>query len=277
MARQNRETLKKYFSKGKLPTESQFADFIDSSLNLLDDNFDHSEEDGLKISTAGDQKGLFSFYDGDNPQAPRWTVELERNQNELLFRNRDADLEANKQKLALSLSQGRVGINRDKPETELDVNGVVSAAGRLGTYKAGLAPADGRWHDISGDLEGCWAFEVMAGAGKIATGKYALLHAIALNAHHPEGWLFNLFNRKRRIRCTQSYYRSMRDKLKLRWNATGQRNGRNILYRMEIKTSSDYGKEVMIQYSLTNLWFDQLMNKSLTQHQGPVNEMSAMI
>jgi hypothetical protein len=266
MAKQDRKTLRNYFSKGKLPTENQFADLIDSSLNLLDDCFEHTSEEGFKISTVGSQEGLFSFYDGDNPHEPRWTLGLEGNRDELVFRKHNTDSENKKQNSTLSLGQGRIGVNQDKPETELDVNGVISAAGRRGTYKAGLVPADGKWHDLSGELEGCRAFEVLAGAGKVTTGKYALLHAIALNAHHPEGWLFNLFNHKRRIRCTQSYYRSMRDKLKLRWNAVG-RNGRNILYRLEIRTNSDYGKEIMIQYSLTDLWFDPLMSKSSAQHQ----------
>jgi hypothetical protein len=261
MAKQNRNTLKNYFGKGKLPTENQFADLIDSSLNLLEDCFEHTSKNGFKISTAGGQEQLFSFYDGDNPQEPRWTLGLEGNRDKLVFRSCNADSEIKKQNPTLSLGQGRIGINRDKPEAELDVNGVIAAAGRQGTYKAGLVPADGKWHDLSGELEGCRAFEVMAGAGKVTTGKYALLHAIALNAHHPEGWLFNFFNRKRRIRCTQSYYRSMRDKLKLRWNAVG-RNGRNVLYRLEIRTGGDYGKDIMIKYSLTDLWFDPLMSKS---------------
>lgn len=37
MAAQGRTTLKSYFETGDKPTESQFADLIDSSLNLVDD------------------------------------------------------------------------------------------------------------------------------------------------------------------------------------------------------------------------------------------------
>ncbi|MCI5224584.1 MAG: hypothetical protein D3924_18440 [Candidatus Electrothrix sp. AR4] len=256
MAKQNRKTLKNYFGKGRVPTESQFADLIDSNLNLLDDSFEHTSEDGFKISTVGDNEGLFSFYDGDNPQEPRWSMGLEENREELVFRNRSVSSDT-----TLSLGQGRIGVNKDNPETELDVNGVISVAGRRGTYRTGLVPADGKWHDITGELEGCRAFEVMAGVGKVTTGKYALLHAVAINAHHPEGWLFNFFNCKRRIRCTQSYYRSIRDKLKIRWQAIG-RNGRNRLYQLEIRSNSDYGKDIRIQYSLTDLWFDHMMKKS---------------
>jgi hypothetical protein len=266
MAKQNRKTLKNYFGKGNLPTESQFADLIDSALNLLDDRFDHTSEDGFKITTTGENEGLFSFYDGDNPQEPRWTMEMEVNRDELIFRNRSIDPETGRTDTTLSLGQGKVGINKDNPQTTLDVNGVISAAGRQGTYQTGLVPADGKWHEITDDLEGCRAFEVMAGVGKITTGKYALLHAIAINAHHPEGWFFNLFNCKRRIRCTQSYYRSLRDKLKIRWRSVRQQD-RNTLYRMEIRTNSNYGEDICIQYSLTDLWFDPLMHNSQLQQQ----------
>ncbi len=35
--RKNRDTLKGYFKKGKTPTEEQFAELIDSTLNLVED------------------------------------------------------------------------------------------------------------------------------------------------------------------------------------------------------------------------------------------------
>lgn len=38
MALQNRSTLKGYFNTGDIPTESQFADFIDSVKNLAEDD-----------------------------------------------------------------------------------------------------------------------------------------------------------------------------------------------------------------------------------------------
>lgn len=37
MAKTNRRTLKEYFSPGKKPDSSQFADLIDSMLNIVDD------------------------------------------------------------------------------------------------------------------------------------------------------------------------------------------------------------------------------------------------
>ncbi len=48
MAKQTRDTLKQFFSAGKLPTEEHFSDLIDSSLNTLDEGFDKSEEFGFE-------------------------------------------------------------------------------------------------------------------------------------------------------------------------------------------------------------------------------------
>ncbi|WP_417910168.1 hypothetical protein [Candidatus Electronema sp. PJ] len=256
MAKQNRKTLKNFFGKGKLPTESQFGDLIDSSLNLFDDCFEHTPENGFHISTSDGNERLFSFFSSDNPQQPLWNISLEKHRDSLVFqKNAESGLAEN----TLCLVQGRVGIGKEQPETELDVSGVLSAAGRRGTYRVGLAPADGKWHSITGDLYGCQAFEVIAGVGKIKTGKYALLHAIALNTHHPCGFFFNFLNLKRRIKCTHAYYRSIRDKIKLRWQ-TGKDTHH---YQLQIRSGRDYGAEIGIQYSLTKLWFDEDMSESI--------------
>lgn len=263
--KQNRKTLKNYFGKGKLPTESHFGDLIDSNLNMRDEGFDKSPENGFEINTLGEHEGLITFFGSDNPQQPLWSLCREVNHDELVFRNRRVDREGGldeesgeataKADSTLCLGAGgRVGVNKEQPAAELDVNGVVAAVGRRGTYQAGLVPADGKWQAITGELRGCHAFEVMAGVGKKKTGKYALLHATALNTHHPRGWLFNFLNLKRRIKCRQAYYRSIRDKLRLRWKELN--NG----YCLQIKTSSDYRDNIRIQYSLTRLWFDEDMS-----------------
>ena len=42
--RQNRTTLKKYFSAGSQPTQTDFEQLIESTLNLLDDGFSCKRE-----------------------------------------------------------------------------------------------------------------------------------------------------------------------------------------------------------------------------------------
>src|SRR5258708_3670102 len=45
----NRNDLKQYFQKGKIPTEAQFAALIDSGINQLDDGIGVSGSDPLTI------------------------------------------------------------------------------------------------------------------------------------------------------------------------------------------------------------------------------------
>lgn len=251
MAKRNRDTLKHFFSKGSLPSEDQFHDLIDSAVNQIDEGFDKSPDNGLEITPQGTHDSLISFFRNQDPEHPIWSIEYSGNNDGLLFNNQHNELTP----LTLS-ADGKVGVRTKTPKWDLDVAGVVSAQGRVGTYKEGLVPADGKWHDLTGELSGVQAFEIVAGAGKRKTGKYALIHAIALNAFNPRGWLFNFFNLKKPIKSRQAYYRAMSDKLKLRWR------GDNKKYTLQIKSNSDYGDDIKIRYYVTRLWFDESMSES---------------
>ena len=49
MAILNRITLKNFFRKGSVPTETNFADLIDSSINIVEDGIGRSIDDGFRI------------------------------------------------------------------------------------------------------------------------------------------------------------------------------------------------------------------------------------
>lgn len=250
MTKRNRDTLKTFFKKGSLPSEDQFHDLIDSALNTIDEGFNKAPEYGFEISSLGSYDRLLSFC--RNNDRPLWLVSYDRDQDKLLFKNA-------REEVVLSLSpDGHVGVNNKDPEWPLDVGGVIRAEGRIGVLltKEKSIPADGRWHDISPDLSGCQAFEVMAGAGKKKSGKYALMHAFALNTYHPKGFFFNFLNFKNRIKYHQAYYRSFSDRLKLRWS------GENRKYTLQLRSNSDYGDGTRIKYYLTRLWFDEAMDES---------------
>ena len=44
MGTADRSTLKKFFESGRMPSERQFADLIDSMLNMVDEGFDKTEQ-----------------------------------------------------------------------------------------------------------------------------------------------------------------------------------------------------------------------------------------
>lgn len=255
MAKRNRDTLKHFFSKGSLPSEDQFHDLIDSAVNQIDEGFDKSPDNGLEITPAGNRDSLISFFRSQDPERPIWSIDYGAGDG--------LDFTQQAKKVTpLSLgADGKVGIGNTAPKWQLDVGGVIAATGRIGVYRQGTVPADGQWHDLTDGLDGVHAFELIAGAGKRKSGRYALIHAFALNCFNPRGWFFNFLNRKKAIDSRQSYYRSTSDKLKLRWRGDDKK------YFLQIKSNSDYGDGIRISYYITRLWFDEDMSGS---RPGPV-------
>lgn len=260
---QNRSTLRGYFSEGALPTEDHFADLIDSALNMFDEGFDKTAEDGFKISLIGDHDRLISFFRNYSDAQAVWSISYDKDNDRLLFVKPTAKGEATA--VVAFDPRGRLGINTREPQYELDVAGVVAAQGRIGANpnKRKTVPADGEWHNITQPLSGCQAFEVMAGVGNKGTGKYALMQATALNTFNPKGPLFNFFRRKNRIRYNQAFYLSRGQKIKLRWF------GSNDEYYLQLRTNCNYGEAIRVRYYLTQLWFDPTMAESWDHESDP--------
>ena len=243
MDKKNRETLKNYFKKGSLPSEKEFANLIDSMLNTIDDGFEKTEDEGLKISALGNSDTLAGFYRDIEQKSAIWSMEFKAPEDRLLFKGRQGTV--------LSLGHdGRVGINTDTPAAELDVSGTLASRGRMGTFegkhKNGRVPADGKAHTILEGLDGCRAFEIMAGAGGgNKSGQYALTHAVAMST----------FNDKTDIDLRQAWYGSRCNRIKLWWE------GKQQNYRLKIKTCCCYGEGAAIRYHITDLWFDPYMKE----------------
>ncbi|SRR6056297_318370 len=239
MSIQNRESLKGYFKKGQLPSEGHFHDLIDSTINKVDDGMSKTMDDGLMLAPIGESRKLVSFFKNIEDKSPVWRIEVEENDADLRFSNKVGDGILNVQ------DDGKVGVNQENPETNLDVNGSVAMSGRQGNAYKGKVPADGKWHKIVSDLNGCQMFEVIAGVGKKKTGKYALVHATAVSTYGKS---------KNKIRITQGRYGIRGNKIKLRWT------GSTYKFNLEIKTRANYGENVAICYNIQKLWHDQFMD-----------------
>lgn len=72
MTTRTRDMLKKQFQQGKMPTEEDFSDLIESMLNMLDEGFDKTPEDGFKVAQLRDGK-LMSFYKDINIGNALWS------------------------------------------------------------------------------------------------------------------------------------------------------------------------------------------------------------
>lgn len=265
MTIRNRESLRSYFSDGALPTQEHFADLIDSMLNMSDEGFRKSVERGFEVSAAAGYEALLSFFRDQDPDLPLWSIGFGGAQGQLLIRSNTEPSQDGQADAAAPLwcldPAGRVGIRTGNPEAALDVDGVVRSKGRSGSYARATAvplPADGEWHDLTDDLEGCQAFEVTAGAGYQGKGRFALMHAVALNTYNPTLGILDFLNRKRGIRSTDAFYARRCDRLQLRWRGT---SGRNASYRLQIRTGCDYGRGIVIKAHVTKLWFDPHMDE----------------
>ncbi len=271
MTSRSRESLKRYFREGALPSEDHFADLIDSMLNMSDEGFRKTVEHGFEVYSPQGHDALVSFFRDQEPERPAWRFDLGGARDALLVRGRDlpgqvegADGTATGQTspALLCLDQDRrIGIGTESPQAALDVAGVVRSRGRQGAQARQVEVpllANGEWQDLTDTLEGCQAFEIMAGAGHRGKGRFGLMHAIAINTYNPTLGLFNLFNRKRGIRATHGYYGRRCDRLQLRWQGS---SGRNASYRLQIRTGCDFGSGVRIQAQLTQLWFDPHMSE----------------
>lgn len=61
MEKLDRNALKNKFKKGKMPSEQDFSNLIDSMVNILEEGFDKTSRDGLKISQLMGSGRLLSF------------------------------------------------------------------------------------------------------------------------------------------------------------------------------------------------------------------------
>lgn len=267
MPSRNRDTLKAFFSEGSMPSAEMFADLIDSMLNMDDEGFRKSDENGFEISNIGDSESLISFYKESHPDKPVWRFRFDGQENNLIvekvtFSNKRAiekdELEKAKYLLSLSAENDRVkvGIGIAQPQDTLQVVGNIRAEGRRGIVDQthDTPKADNDWHTIAGPFVGCQCLEVVARAKNDQKKRYAMIHAIAMHSIGPtKKNIFSLLGLKNRIRSTHSFYNSFKDRLKLQWKP-GDKRGEYVL---QIRTNCDYGEDSQLTFHITNLWSDQ--------------------
>lgn len=118
----NRATLKKYFVKNAIPTESNFAELIDGLINQNDDGIVKLPGEPLSLQADGDdssQKKAINFYNNFTDAKPAWTLSLNP-QTTPGWSIGDAD---GNSKLFIDQANGNIGVGMTKPNAMLDVRG----------------------------------------------------------------------------------------------------------------------------------------------------------
>jgi len=252
MTRRRRIMLKEQFEEGKMPSQEDFADLIDSMLSMLDEGFDKSPEHGFQIAQLQDGK-LLSFYQDIGTGCAMWSLRLDKSNSNLNFQDR-------KGQPLLTLSSSTdgddtqlvgVGIRQSHPQHELDVAGTVASHGRVGRSGEMAVPADGFWYDVTDYMTGCQIWEVVAGVGaKDSEGRYAVMHAFASNAFGLNG----------DVSYHQSHFGNKCSRIELRWQRAEA--GKPFDYKLQMRVGCTYGEDVWIKYHMTQLWQDTLMLES---------------
>jgi hypothetical protein len=241
-----RKELEDLFKDGAIPQEADFRFLINSMINKQDDGFSKNETNGFEVKITGlsSQKFISLFKDVNDPEI-FFSLEKDEKDTAIVLspgagNNQETPAAENSFFFG---KDGKMGIGKKAEENfKLEINGFVGMKGRIGTYKAGQIDADGQWHTILEGLDNCNGFEVLARAGKKGTGKFALLHAIALATFgHSKG----------RIRKTSSHFGFFWNKLNLRWR------GNTHNYSLQLKSNSNYGNNTKISYRITQLWDDE--------------------
>ncbi|MCR5568433.1 MAG: hypothetical protein K6G31_04075 [Paludibacteraceae bacterium] len=237
MAKTNRRTLKEYFAAGKKPDSSQFADLIDSMLNIVDDGFTKTSEGGMTLSpTNGSKDGNVMEIRQDILDAnSMWRFSLSKEGDFQIYKT---DVETP----VISLRQdGSVKVI-PFDNTSLEIEGCVEAKAYKG--KENTVPANAVWQDITPYLYDCMAYRVVAKVrGKKGTGHYAMIEVSTMNC----------FGRHTRIKkICQSWYGSLFNKIQFRWNRKTSEEG-GSMYGLQVRTRTDYGEGYTISYYLLDL------------------------
>lgn len=241
-----RDELKQYFRNGVMPSENHFSYLIDSTINKQEDGFSKDEDNGLRVTTLGDSKRLLSFYRATDDLEPFFRMEKdEQDLPALRIKPGNSDEDpADPGKSFFFHTNGNLGIGKKSdPRFKVDINGFTGMQGRMGTFKTGTVPANGKWHPILEQMDNCQAFEVMARTGRKGAGRVAILHATALAAY---GGSHNRVSQ----RC--AHYGFFWNKIKLRWK------GSTHNYALQLRSNSNYGEGVEIFYHITRLWSDDI-------------------
>ncbi|NEP48808.1 MAG: hypothetical protein F6K65_08210, partial [Moorea sp. SIO3C2] len=126
MAQKKRSQLKELFETGKKPSQQDFADFIDSTLNIKDDGIENPDGADtplkitapIKITAQGTDEKLLDFYAGDTNT---WSINQKSGDKPGLNISHYASGEVSKSKLFINSSNGNVGLSIDKPKAKLHI------------------------------------------------------------------------------------------------------------------------------------------------------------
>lgn len=116
--KRTRKELYDKFRQGAIPSGADFADFIRSQVNLLDDGVDISEDpkNPICLKSHGEDENILDFADADGRK--RWRISGRNEEGTEEGLNIKAD---EKSKVYIERETGNVGINTDQPNAKVHI------------------------------------------------------------------------------------------------------------------------------------------------------------
>lgn len=237
----NRDTLKSYFQKGRVPTEEQFAALIDSLHNIREDgSLNITDKDGLILYPTGKERILATLFDKkpvSTDDKPLWRISLAD----------DGSLVIGSEQGVTVLDIGADGDITMPEERKNNGNNIEENKEKETKPENGYTiqvKADGYWHDLPVEAaaerpcKGCRVYRVAACIYDPKSGKYSLCEA---EASHANGLC-------RKISSGKKHWWGWSGRIKVRWQFKGGK-----LYLQTRSCGNLYG-EKYIFCQIKTLW-----------------------
>ncbi|MFN6445738.1 MAG: tail fiber domain-containing protein [Nostoc sp. DedSLP05] len=126
MAQKSRTELQGLFKTGTKPSQQDFADFIESTLNIKDDGIEKlsGTDTPLKITAQGTDEKLLDFYAADTKT---WSINQKPDKDKIGLNISNSG----GSKLFITSTTGNVGIGTTTPGAKLEVNGDLKVTGAI--------------------------------------------------------------------------------------------------------------------------------------------------
>lgn len=128
ISRSKRSALRAYFVKKAIPTEDQFAELIDGSINIQDDGIVRLPDKPLSIQAdTSVDKNVLDFYRNFSDSAPEWKIGL----NDAAKVGLNISDSGGTSRLFIDKATGNVGVGMTEPQARLHISGGTRIDGDL--------------------------------------------------------------------------------------------------------------------------------------------------